>query len=136
MGILKGLFLFVPRLSSMFMCVLCVRELSFGLDPFYQLDSVPSVVKEFDLKRYLGRWYEIAAFPSFFEARNAVDTRATYTLKEDGTLDVLNEDWVNGKREYIRGTAYKADLSSNEANFKVKFYVPPFFTIFPAIGDY
>ncbi|XP_030456524.1 temperature-induced lipocalin-1-like [Syzygium oleosum] len=94
------------------------------------------VVKGLFLFRYSGRWYEIAAFSSFFEARNAVDTRATYTLKEDGTLDVLNEGWVNGKREYIRGTAYKADPSSNEAKLKVKFYVPSFFAIFPAIGDY
>ncbi|KAI6682432.1 hypothetical protein NL676_036313 [Syzygium grande] len=136
MGVVKGLFLFVPLLSSVFTCVLCARELTFGLDPFYQLDSVPSVVKDFDLKRYSGRWYEIAAFPSFFEAKNAVDTRATYTLKEDGTLDVLNEGWVNGKREYIEGTAYKADPSSNEAKLKVKFSVPPSFPIFAVTGDY
>ncbi|KAK3435667.1 hypothetical protein EUGRSUZ_C00377, partial [Eucalyptus grandis] len=99
-------------------------------------DGDPSVVKHFDLKRYTGRWYEIAAFPSLFEKKNAVDTRATYTLNEDGTLKVLNEGWVNGKRDYIEGTAYKADPSSDEAKLKVKFYVPPKLPIIPVVGDY
>ncbi|KAF8033786.1 hypothetical protein BT93_C0139 [Corymbia citriodora subsp. variegata] len=135
MEVVKGLLL-VPLLSSMFMCVLCSRELNFSPIPFHQQDNVPSVVKGFDVKRYTGRWYEIARFPSIFEKKNAVDTRATYTLKDDGTLKVLNEGWVDGKRDYVEGTAYKADPSSDEAKLKVKFYVPPRLPIFPVVGDY
>ncbi|OVA01348.1 Lipocalin/cytosolic fatty-acid binding domain [Macleaya cordata] len=94
------------------------------------------VVKDLDIKRYMGRWYEIASFPSRFQPKNGINTRATYTLNEDGTVHVLNETWSNGKRGYIEGTAYKADPSSNEAKLKVKFYLPPFLPIIPVVGDY
>lgn len=94
------------------------------------------VVKGLDVERYMGRWYEIASFPSFFQPRSGVDTRATYSLNPDGTVHVLNETWSDGKRGYIEGTAYKADPKSEEAKLKVKFYVPPFLPIFPVTGDY
>ncbi|XVE71108.1 hypothetical protein DITRI_Ditri10aG0124100 [Diplodiscus trichospermus] len=94
------------------------------------------VVKNLDIKRYMGRWYEIASFPSRFQPRSGVNTRATYTLNEDGTVHVLNETFTDGKRGYIEGTAYKADPNSDEAKLKVKFYVPPFLPIIPVVGDY
>ncbi|CDP10202.1 unnamed protein product [Coffea canephora] len=94
------------------------------------------VVKGLDVERYMGRWYEIASFPSFFQPKNGVDTRATYTLNSDGTIHVLNETWSDGKRDSIEGTAYKADAKSDEAKLKVKFYVPPFLPIIPVTGDY
>lgn len=94
------------------------------------------VVKGVGIKRYMGRWYEIASFPSRFQPKNGENTRATYTLNEDGTVHVLNETWSDGKRGYIEGTAYKADPNSDEAKLKVKFYVPPFLPIIPVVGDY
>ncbi|KAI3811303.1 hypothetical protein L1987_21024 [Smallanthus sonchifolius] len=94
------------------------------------------VVKGVDLARYMGRWYEIAAFPSRFQPKDGTNTRATYTLNEDGTVHVLNETWSGGKRGYIEGTAYRADPKSDEAKLKVKFYVPPFLPIIPVVGDY
>ncbi|MCL7050870.1 hypothetical protein MKW94_006528 [Papaver nudicaule] len=95
------------------------------------------VVKDLDIPRYMGRWYEIASFPSRFQPKNGVNTRATYTLQEDGkTVTVLNETWNDGKRGFIQGTAYKADPDSNEAKLKVKFWVPPFLPIIPVVGDY
>ncbi|MBA0806969.1 hypothetical protein Gohar_022808 [Gossypium harknessii] len=94
------------------------------------------VVKNLDIKRYMGRWYEIASFPSRFQPRNGVNTRATYTLNEDGTVHVLNETFTDGKRGFIEGTAYEADPQSDEAKLKVKFYVPPFLPIIPIVGDY
>ncbi|CAA7398039.1 unnamed protein product [Spirodela intermedia] len=93
-------------------------------------------VKGLDLERYMGRWYEIASFPSRFQPKNGTGTRATYTLNADGTVHVLNETWSGGKRGFIEGSAYKADPNSDEAKLKVKFYVPPFLPIFPVVGDY
>ncbi|CAI0625540.1 unnamed protein product [Linum tenue] len=85
----------------------------------------------------MGRWYEIACFPSRSQPRDGENTRATYTLKEYGaTVGVLNETWSGGKRSYIEGTAYKADPNSDEAKLKVKFWVPPFLPIIPVTGDY
>ncbi|EHA8590168.1 temperature-induced lipocalin-1 [Cocos nucifera] len=94
------------------------------------------VVKGLDVERYMGRWYEIASFRSFFQPKNGENTRATYTLNSDGTVQVLNETWSDGKRDSIEGTAYKANPNSDEAKLKVKFYVPPFFPIIPVTGDY
>ena len=96
-----------------------------------------TVVRGLDVARYMGRWYEIASFPSFFQPRDGRDTRATYRLLEDGaTVHVLNETWSKGKRDYIEGTAYKADPNSDEAKLKVKFYLPPFLPVIPVVGDY
>ncbi|KAK9130472.1 hypothetical protein Sjap_010959 [Stephania japonica] len=94
------------------------------------------VVKGLDLERYMGRWYEIASFPSFFQPKDSVNTRATYTLNKDGTVHVLNETYSGGKRVSIEGTAYKADPESDEAKLKVKFYLPPFLPIIPITGNY
>ncbi|KAL5698860.1 hypothetical protein ACHQM5_029841 [Ranunculus cassubicifolius] len=94
------------------------------------------VVKNLDLAKYMGRWYEIASIPSFFQPRDGINTRATYTLNDDGTVHVLNETWSKGKRSSIEGSAYKADPSNDEAKFKVKFKVPPFLPIIPVVGDY
>lgn len=99
------------------------------------------VVRNLDLERYMGRWYEIASFRSRFQPRDGRDTRATYSLADDGaTVRVLNETWTGGgggnKRGFISGTAYKPDPSSDEAKFKVRFYVPPFLPVIPITGDY
>ncbi|KAH6819203.1 temperature-induced lipocalin [Perilla frutescens var. frutescens] len=94
------------------------------------------VVKGLDIERYMGRWYEIASFPSRFQPKSGVDTRATYSLNSDGTVKVLNETWTDGKRGFIEGTAYKTDPKSDEAKLKVKFYLPPFLPIIPITGDY
>ncbi|GAB4828168.1 hypothetical protein Ancab_035085 [Ancistrocladus abbreviatus] len=77
------------------------------------------VVKGLDLQRYMGRWYEIASFPSRNQPKNGESTRATYTLNEDGTVHVLNETFTDGKRGYIEGTAYKANPNSDEAKLKI-----------------
>ncbi|XP_018725505.2 temperature-induced lipocalin-1-like [Eucalyptus grandis] len=136
----KGLFLLVLLLSpSMFTCVLCTRGLNFGLNSFYQLDGELIVVKGLDLKRYAGWWYEIASLPVPYQPKDDEDTRATYTLKDNGTLDVLNESyesWVNGKRNFVKGNAYKADPSSDEAKLKVKFYLPLSNPTSTVVGDY
>ncbi|GAA0172785.1 apolipoprotein [Lithospermum erythrorhizon] len=99
--------------------------------------KVMEVVKKLDIQRYMGRWYEIASFPSRFQPKDGVNTRATYTLnQENGCVHVLNETWSGGKRGYIEGSAFKADPKSDEGKLKVKFYVPPFLPIVPVTGDY
>lgn len=93
-------------------------------------------VKNVDLKKYAGRWYEIASFPARFQPRSGTNSRATYTLNEDQTIHVLNETWVGGKRSYIEGKAWKADPATPDAKLLVRFMVPPFLPLFPVTGDY
>jgi Bacterial lipocalin len=47
------------------------------------------VVDSVNINRYLGRWYEIARLPNRFE-RGLTCVTATYTLKTNGKIEVLN----------------------------------------------
>ena len=62
------------------------------------------VVPHVDLKKYLGKWYEIAHLPARFQ-EGCDDTTATYTLSEDGSISVLNESIKNGKVKQAKGKA-------------------------------
>lgn len=95
-----------------------------------------NVAQNVDLTRYQGRWYEIASMPSRFQPTTGTNSRATYKLRDDQTVEVLNETWLDGKRSYITGTAWKVDPASPDAKLKVRFVVPPFLPIFPVTGDY
>ena len=55
-----------------------------------QSQQAPSVVSTVDLNRYQGVWYEIARLPNFFE-RKLKCISATYTLRDDGRITVLNK---------------------------------------------
>lgn len=56
----------------------------------YRDTSQPiGVVTNLDIDRYLGRWYEIARFPVWFE-RNCQAVTADYALNPDGTIAVVN----------------------------------------------
>ncbi|MCO5601953.1 hypothetical protein L7F22_056080 [Adiantum nelumboides] len=94
------------------------------------------VVRGVDLQRYQGKWYEIANISSSFQPTAGKNTTATYTLQSDGTVHVLNETWLDGKRASIEGSAWKADPDSDEAKLKVRFWLPPFLPLIPITGDY
>ncbi|KAH7415062.1 hypothetical protein KP509_14G025900 [Ceratopteris richardii] len=94
------------------------------------------VIKGVELERYQGKWYEIASMPSRFQPKGGRNTCATYTLQPDGTVHVLNETWLDGKRASIEGKARKVDPSNEEAKLKVRFWIPPFLPLFPLDGDY
>lgn len=70
-----------------------------------------SVVTDFDLNRFLGSWYEIARFDHRFE-RGMEQTKATYTLREDGKVDVLNTGMKDGKPAEAKGVAKLTDTPS------------------------
>lgn len=70
-----------------------------------------SVVTYFDLNRFLGSWYEIARFDHRFE-RGMEQTKATYTLREDGKVDVLNTGLKGGKHSEAKGVAKLTDTPS------------------------
>jgi apolipoprotein D and lipocalin family protein len=82
--------------------------------------TVPSV----DLARYLGTWYEIALFPQRFE-KGCTETRATYTLRPDGDIDVVNDcvDCTSGRHRIAHGRAWVTDRTTN-AKLRVRFFWP------------
>jgi apolipoprotein D and lipocalin family protein len=102
--------------------------------PLYSADSGKTpplqTVSRVDLNRYLGKWYEIASFPQWFQ-KGCVATTATYTLRKDGNIDVLNEcrkDTLDGKPKKAKGKARVVDRGDN-ARLKVRFF-------WPFSGDY
>lgn len=82
-----------------------------------------TTVKELDLNRYLGTWYEIARFPHSFE-KDLVGVTATYSLREDGKIKVLNQGYKNtldGELSVAEGKA-KIPEKSQPGKLKVSFF--------------
>ena len=50
----------------------------------------PVTVNSVDLNKYVGTWYEIAKIPNSFQKKCASNTTATYILRNDGNIDVIN----------------------------------------------
>jgi apolipoprotein D and lipocalin family protein len=81
-------------------------------------------VSRVDLNRYLGRWYEIARYPTSFERKCARDVTADYSIKPDGGIRVVNSCVTSsGSLTRSVGTAKTVDQSTN-AKLKVTFFWP------------
>ena len=66
-----------------------------------------TVVKELDIERYLGKWYEIARYDHRFE-RGLVGVTASYSLRDDGKIKVVNtgfKETINGQKSEAIGKA-------------------------------
>jgi apolipoprotein D and lipocalin family protein len=84
---------------------------------------ISSIVKELDAKRYMGVWYEIARYPHSFE-KGLVGVTATYALRDDGMIDVLNEgykDSLNGEHKTAHGKA-KIPNPAEPGKLRVSFF--------------
>ncbi len=85
------------------------------------LQTVPYV----DLKKYAGKWHEIAAIPQRFQ-KGCSSTTAEYTLTDKGFVIVenrCNKDSIDGESSYIKGKAFVVENSGN-AKLKVQFFWP------------
>ena len=89
-----------------------------------------TTVKELDLNRYLGKWYEIARFPHSFE-KDLVGVTATYSLRDDGKIKVLNQGYKNTLDGELSVAEGKAKIPNKQEPAKLKV---SFFWIF--YGDY
>ena len=84
------------------------------------------VVTGFELDRYLGTWYEIARLDHRFE-RGLSNVTASYSLREDGGVHVLNRGFKVAKQEWetAEGKAYfvgNPDIGSLKVSFFGPFY--------------
>jgi apolipoprotein D and lipocalin family protein len=82
-------------------------------------------VKDFQLDKYLGMWYEIARMPSPFE-KDLVKVTATYKLRNDGKVDVINEGYKSTKDNKKKIAHGKAKFSGAKdiGYLKVSFFGP------------
>ena len=83
-----------------------------------------AAVRDFDPARYMGKWYEIARLPNWFE-KGMTRVTAEYTLLEDGTIRVENRGIKNGRESGVTGVARlkgDADVGELEVSFFRPFY--------------
>ncbi len=83
-----------------------------------------STVKDLDIERYMGRWYEIARYDHSFE-RGLVGVTATYSLRPDGKITVINQGYKessDGRLNVAKGKAKQPDLSE-PGKLKVSFFL-------------
>jgi len=75
---------------------------------------------DFDLSKYLGRWYEIEKYPNWFEKGSC--NGADYKLKSDGMVAVNNSEVLdNGKLNFAIGEARQNPSSDVLSHLQVRF---------------
>lgn len=81
-------------------------------------------VDNFQLERYLGRWYEIARLDHSFE-RGLSRVTAEYSLNEDGTVRVVNRGYSAEDRAWQQSEGRaKFVADKNTGHLKVSFFGP------------
>ena len=116
----------------MLLGILILMSISGNFSKAGNADRIPMLqsVPKLDLNRYMGTWYEIAAFPQRFE-KGCVASTATYSLRANGKVTVVNQcrdKTLDGKLRSAKGTAWVVDKNTN-AKLKVRFF-------WPFSGDY
>ena len=89
-----------------------------------------TIVKELNIERYLGTWYEIARYDHSFE-RGLVGVTATYSFREDGKIKVVNRGFKETLDGQLSKAIGKAKIPNPEEPSKLKV---SFFWFF--YGDY
>ena len=81
-------------------------------------------IQEFDVQRYLGKWYEIARLDNRFE-RGLEQVTATYTERRDGGIRVINRGYHREQQKWreSEGKAYFTGAPTTGA-LKVSFFGP------------
>ncbi len=101
------------RILAVFACL--SNLLLMGQEP-------PRPVPDLDLQRYAGTWYEVARLPNRFQERCTGEVTATYELREDGTVTVINRCMqASGKWTEVEGRARKAERDGPNSKLEVRF---------------
>ena len=79
-------------------------------------------VDNFNLKKYLGKWYEIARLDHSFE-RGLTRVSAEYSLRKDGGVKVINRGYSAEKNKWkeAQGKAYFVN-GPDQGHLKVSFF--------------
>ncbi|KAJ8011187.1 hypothetical protein DPEC_G00055570 [Dallia pectoralis] len=94
----------------------------------------PTVQPSFNLKKFMGRWFEIAKLPAQFEKGRCIETN--FTLKADQTIRVVSSEILKAERRTIEGTGIVEDLK-NPARLGISYsYVLPYSPYWIISTDY
>ncbi|NOT84133.1 MAG: lipocalin [Methylococcaceae bacterium] len=85
-----------------------------------------TAITGFDVQRYLGTWHEIARLDHRFE-RGLDSISATYSLREDGGINIVNQGYKSDSGEWTKaeGKAYFVE-KPDVGRLKVSFFGPFF----------
>lgn len=81
--------------------------------------TTPTTVSHIQLDNYLGKWYEIGRLPAYFQNKCTHNVTATYSLIDNGNINVLNACATDKAPTAINGEAYATDTSN--AKLRVSF---------------
>jgi apolipoprotein D and lipocalin family protein len=83
-----------------------------------------TAIDGFEINRYLGTWYEIARFDHSFE-KNLSNVKATYSLRNDDGVNVLNQGFNDETKEWssAEGKAFFV-INPTIGRLKVSFFWP------------
>lgn len=98
--------------------------LSFFLKGCLAIPKGVDPVSDFDLDRYLGKWYEIARLDHSFE-RGLERVSAEYSLRDDGGVRVVNKGFATTQNKWkeAEGKAYVVK-GAEQGHLKVSFFGP------------
>jgi len=83
-----------------------------------------TVVENFDITRYEGRWYEIARLDHRFE-RGLTDVTADYTLQDDNTVRVVNRGYSATEQDWDEAVGRARFVGEQTVGaLKVSFFGP------------
>jgi apolipoprotein D and lipocalin family protein len=105
-------------------CRLAISSLCLLLSSCVTVPEGITAVKDFELSRYLGTWYEIARLDHSFE-RGLERVTAEYSLQDDGGVKVVNRGFnvKNQLWDEAQGKAYFVE-DEDSGYLKVSFFGP------------
>lgn len=108
------------RLIRYFFFALLLVQVSFSCQS--QTGKVEAV-KELDLARYAGKWYEIASVTGYFQKGCECTTAEYQFIPADEYIRVINRCFRNGKWSQIEGKAFR-NPARHDGKLKVQFFWP------------
>ncbi len=85
----------------------------FGIFHRKAMPEGATLVKDFDLQKYFGRWYEIGRMDFFWEKKTLTNVYAEYSANEEGTVDVKNTGY-DEKRD--KWSSYEGEARFRDDN--------------------
>ncbi len=111
------------------LALMSTSGITLSADPLQPIDAL-------DVPRYMGRWFEIAKYPNWFQLHCVANTSAEYRLLPDGTVEVINQcKRKDGSKEQAIGSARQIGKPTSP-KLEVRF-APQWTSFLPFVwGDY
>ena len=99
-------------------------------------NSALNTISALDVPRYMGTWFEIAKFPNWFQRKCIGGTKAEYSLKNDGMVQVINRCRIESG-EVIEAIGVARQIGpATSPKLEVRF-APEWLSFLPFVwGDY